>query len=178
MRRDEKEGLLHFRVMRNDGASDNMIGLISCKNIYSRQLPKMPKEYIVRLVLDRQHTSLGCFFKDELVGGITYRHHPSQAFGEIAFCAVSASHQARLLLCLPRSVLLRIACCAVSASHQARTLPEGCIASDRECVAFCAASHQVRLRLYLPRTLLEYFCSASPAAFFLSAGALLTTYVK
>jgi histone acetyltransferase len=29
--------------------------LIDLKNIFSRQLPKMPKEYIVKLVFDRNH---------------------------------------------------------------------------------------------------------------------------
>jgi len=32
--------------------------LIDFKNIISRQLPKMPKEYIVRLVFDRNHECL------------------------------------------------------------------------------------------------------------------------
>lgn len=30
-----------------------MIQLIALKNIFAKQLPKMPKEYIVRLVMDR-----------------------------------------------------------------------------------------------------------------------------
>ena len=29
--------------------------LITLKNIFGKQLPKMPKEYIVRLVMDRRH---------------------------------------------------------------------------------------------------------------------------
>jgi histone acetyltransferase len=32
--------------------------LIYLKNIFARQLPKMPKEYIVKLVFDRNHESL------------------------------------------------------------------------------------------------------------------------
>ena len=32
--------------------------LIDLKNIFARQLPKMPKEYIVKLVFDRNHESL------------------------------------------------------------------------------------------------------------------------
>merc|ERR1711871_890573 len=55
----------------------------------------MPKEYIVRLVLDRQHCSL-CVIKSGLVvGGITYRPHYSQGFAEIAFCAITASEQVK-----------------------------------------------------------------------------------
>ena len=69
--------------------------LIDLKNIFSAQLPKMGKEYIARLVLDRKHISLICRFQGLVVGGVTYRPHPTQAFAEIAFCAVSASHQVR-----------------------------------------------------------------------------------
>ena len=32
--------------------------LIDLKNIFARQLPKMPKEYIVKLVFDRNHESM------------------------------------------------------------------------------------------------------------------------
>lgn len=91
----EKEGLLRFAIVRNDGDAQSLISLIDLKNVFAKQLPKMPKEYIVRLVLDRHHTSLACIFQQQLVGGITYRLHATQAFAEIAFCAVSATHQVR-----------------------------------------------------------------------------------
>ena len=91
----EQHGMLSFRILTNDGDTQKMIDLIHLKNIFGKQLPKMPKEYIARLVLDRQHMSLACCFQGEVVGGITYRPHPTQAFAEIAFCAVSADHQDR-----------------------------------------------------------------------------------
>ena len=49
---------LCFAVIRNDGTPKNMERLITLKNIFSKQLPKMPKEYIVRLVMDRRHFSM------------------------------------------------------------------------------------------------------------------------
>lgn len=55
---EEELGSLTFEVVTNDGTRNNMIDLIECKNIFSLQLPKMPKEYITRLVLDRNHRSL------------------------------------------------------------------------------------------------------------------------
>ena len=58
--RHERAGLLRFRVYQNDGAAESLIALMHCKSIYGKQLPKMPKEYIVRLVLDRSHKSLAC----------------------------------------------------------------------------------------------------------------------
>jgi histone acetyltransferase len=91
----EREGRLRFVVVSNDGQDSSLISLIDLKNIFAKQLPKMPKEYIVRLVLDRHHTSLACVFDGEVVGGVTYRRHAAQAFAEVAFCAVSATHQVR-----------------------------------------------------------------------------------
>ena len=49
--------------MRNTGENDeenlyNMKLLTDLKNIIAKQLPKMPKEYIVRLVFDKHHESM------------------------------------------------------------------------------------------------------------------------
>ena len=54
----EEKGLLDFVVIRNDGNMDNLKLLTDLKNIIAKQLPKMPKEYIVRLVFDRKHESM------------------------------------------------------------------------------------------------------------------------
>ena len=55
---EEKSGTIKFQVVSNDGQDDHMIWLIGVKNIFSQQLPNMPKEYIVRLVLDRSPCSV------------------------------------------------------------------------------------------------------------------------
>ena len=89
----EKEGLLTFPIVYNDGTEEALIALIQLKTIFTQQLPKMPKEYITRLVLDRRHVSLTCCFKGEIVGGITYRPVQEQALSEIVFCAVRAEDQ-------------------------------------------------------------------------------------
>ena len=91
--KQEQEGLLLFPVVNNDKKDASVLTLIKLKAIFCQQLPKMPKEYISRLVLDRQHVSLACTFKGEVVGGITYRPVFSQRMAEIVFCAVSATHQ-------------------------------------------------------------------------------------
>lgn len=65
------------------------------KNIFARQLPNMPKEYIVRLVLDQTHKSMMIIKNGAVVGGITYRPYMPAGFGEIAFCAITANHQVR-----------------------------------------------------------------------------------
>ena len=59
----EEKGLFDFVVIRNTGVNnkenlDNMKLLTDLKNIIAKQLPKMPKEYIVRLVFDKHHESM------------------------------------------------------------------------------------------------------------------------
>ena len=53
------------------------------KNIFSKQLPKMPKEYIVRLVFDRRHYSMAILYQNKVIGGICYRPYYEQRFAEI-----------------------------------------------------------------------------------------------
>ena len=89
----EASGLLRFHVVRNDDEAQSLITLIEVKNIYTMQLPKMGAEYIVRLVLKPDHSSLICRHDGKVVGAITYRPHMTQTFAEIAFCCVSATHQ-------------------------------------------------------------------------------------
>lgn len=60
----------------------------------------MPKEYIARLVFERRHRSVGIVnpANNQCIGGITYRTFPGTScasLGEIAFCAVSATHQVK-----------------------------------------------------------------------------------
>lgn len=50
---DEQAGLIDFVVVENDDSQEAMIVLTGAKNIFQKQLPKMPKEYITRLVYDR-----------------------------------------------------------------------------------------------------------------------------
>lgn len=50
-------GEIAFEYVVNDGSDQALMWLVGLKNIYSRQLPNMPKEYITRLVLDRRHRS-------------------------------------------------------------------------------------------------------------------------
>jgi histone acetyltransferase len=90
-------------IVINDGKRENLIRLIGLKSLFARQLPKMPKEYIARLVFDRRHKSLAILSNDpskkecddEIIGGICYRAYPDMRFAEIAFCAVSASQQVK-----------------------------------------------------------------------------------
>ncbi|KAK6940751.1 Bromodomain [Dillenia turbinata] len=91
----EEEGRLKFVCQSNDSVDEHMVWLIGLKNIFARQLPNMPKEYIVRLVMDRNHKSMMVIRRKQVVGGITYRPYVSQKFGEIAFCAITADEQVK-----------------------------------------------------------------------------------
>ncbi|GMF15289.1 unnamed protein product [Phytophthora lilii] len=93
---EEDSGRLKFEVIKNDGTDEHMIQLTTLKNIFAKQLPKMPKEYIVRLVFDHNHRSM-LILKNgtHVIGGICYRPFEKNHFAEIAFCAINASDQVK-----------------------------------------------------------------------------------
>lgn len=94
---------LKYIMVRNDGKPESLIKLVALKSLFSRQLPKMPRTYIARLVFDRKHISLVILNDDpatkdtdeEVIGSICYRPFYEMRFAEIAFCAVNASHQVK-----------------------------------------------------------------------------------
>lgn len=93
---EENEGKIEFRVVSNDNTRENMMVLTGLKNIFQKQLPKMPKEYIARLVYDRSHLSMAVIRKPlTVVGGITYKPFNKRQFAEIVFCAISSTEQVR-----------------------------------------------------------------------------------
>jgi histone acetyltransferase len=93
---EERSGLIEFRVVTNDGAHGSMVLLTGLKNIFQRQLPKMPREYITRLVMDRNHMSMAIVKRgNHVVGGITYRPFNRRKFAEIVFCAITSTEQVK-----------------------------------------------------------------------------------
>lgn len=93
---EENEGKIEFRVVNNDNSRENLMVLTGLKNIFQKQLPKMPKEYIARLVYDRSHLSMAVVRKPlTVVGGITYKPFNKREFAEIVFCAISSTEQVR-----------------------------------------------------------------------------------
>jgi hypothetical protein len=96
---EEREGVIEFRVVNNDNTKENMIILTGLKNIFQKQLPKMPREYIARLIYDRNHLSMAIVKKPlQVVGGITYRPFNHRKFAEIVFCAITSSEQVKVLV--------------------------------------------------------------------------------
>jgi ribosomal protein S18 acetylase RimI-like enzyme len=97
---------IKFTMVQNDVEKDDptsLIRLVGLKTLFAKQLPKMPKEYIARLVFDPRHKSLAILSDDpadsetddEIIGAICYRPYPDMRFAEIAFCAVSANQQVK-----------------------------------------------------------------------------------
>ncbi|GAA5932180.1 hypothetical protein JCM1841_001219 [Sporobolomyces salmonicolor] len=93
---EERAGIIRFVVVTNDASPASMIILTGLKNIFQKQLPKMPREYIARLVFDRAHYSMAIVKRGlEVVGGITYRPFEGQKFAEIVFCAITGTEQVK-----------------------------------------------------------------------------------
>ncbi|GAA5960113.1 hypothetical protein JCM3765_002475 [Sporobolomyces pararoseus] len=93
---EERAGVIKFVVVTNDASPASMIILTGLKNIFQKQLPKMPREYIARLVFDRAHYSMAIVKRGlEVVGGITYRPFEGQKFAEIVFCAITGTEQVK-----------------------------------------------------------------------------------
>jgi N-acetylglutamate synthase-like GNAT family acetyltransferase len=85
-----------FQVITNDNTEQNSIWLMGAKKIFATQLPKMPREYIVRLVMDRKHKTMVLLkHGTKPVGGICYRPNYTQKFAEIAFCAIDSTEQVK-----------------------------------------------------------------------------------
>ncbi|KAI8889729.1 putative histone acetyltransferase [Backusella circina FSU 941] len=92
----EKSGEVRVQVVLNDGLRQSMILLTGLKNVFQKQLPKMPKEYIARLVYDRNHHSIALIrTPHKVIGGICYRPFDAQEFAEIVFCAVASTEQVK-----------------------------------------------------------------------------------
>lgn len=123
LERDNTYDKLRWIVVKNNGRPESLIKLVALKSLFSKQLPKMPRAYIARLVFDRRHTAIAILSDDpavkdtdeEVIGSICYRAFPEMRFAEIAFCAVNAAHQVKVRSFLPRSVA------AVSSSEGMRT---------------------------------------------------------
>lgn len=93
---EEKQGQIEFQVVNNDNSHRSNIILTGLKCIFQKQLPKMPKDYIARLVYDKTHLSIAIVKQPlEVVGGITYRPFNARTFAEIVFCAISSDQQVK-----------------------------------------------------------------------------------
>lgn len=90
----DKQRAYDFISLRNNGVPMVMKQLIDLKNVFAKQLPKMPKEYIVRLVFDAKHESIVLVDeKGVIFGGVTFCVFMEVRLCEIVFLAISSDHQ-------------------------------------------------------------------------------------
>ena len=96
---EERKGVIAFHCIANSLTDkvpkQTMLWLIALQNVFSHQLPRMPKEYITRLVFDPKHKTLALVKDGRPIGGICFRTFPSQGFSEIVFCAVTSNEQVK-----------------------------------------------------------------------------------
>lgn len=74
-----------------------MIILTGLKALFQKQLPKMPREYIARLVYDSNSRCLAIIKHGyQVVGGICFRPFPHRKFAEIVFFATNSADQVKV----------------------------------------------------------------------------------
>lgn len=93
-----REGKVEVQLLCSDALEEEGgLLLVELKNLFQKQLPKMPKEYVARLVFDGKHTNM--LLREapsgSVIGGICFRPFFGQAFVEIVFCAVNSDLQIR-----------------------------------------------------------------------------------
>ena len=98
-RTEEVKGVIEFHIIANSFtkpiSKQCLLWLIGLQNVFSHQLPRMPKEYIARLVFDPKHRTLALIKENKVIGGICFRLFPTQGFSEIVFCAVTSNEQVK-----------------------------------------------------------------------------------
>jgi len=96
---EEKMGLISFHCFANSitgkVSKQTMLWLVAIQNVFSHQLPRMPKEYITRLVFDPKHRTLAIIKNGRPIGGICFRMFPTQGFSEVVFCAITSNEQVK-----------------------------------------------------------------------------------
>lgn len=83
--------------VENDMQAKSLILLTGLKTLFQKQLPKMPREYISRLVYDENSKCLAIVKRGlKVVGGICYRPFPHRGFAEIVFFATNSADQEKV----------------------------------------------------------------------------------
>jgi len=91
-----RRGVIKIVPVKNDGEPRSMIILTGLKTLFQKQLPKMPREYIARLVYDSNSRCLAIIKHGyQVVGGICFRPFPHRKFAEIVFFATNSADQVK-----------------------------------------------------------------------------------
>ncbi|KAI0081351.1 Bromodomain-containing protein [Panus rudis PR-1116 ss-1] len=91
-----RKGIIRIVPVENDGQPRSLVILTGLKTLFQKQLPKMPREYIARLVYDVNSKCLAIIKRGyKVVGGICYRPFPHRGFAEITFFATASVDQVK-----------------------------------------------------------------------------------
>lgn len=94
-----RKGLIKITPVENDNQARSLIILTGLKTLFQKQLPKMPREYIARLVYDANSKSLAIIKRGyKVVGGICYRPFSQRGFAEIVFFATNSADQEKVCI--------------------------------------------------------------------------------
>ena len=91
------KGVIQITPVENDMLPRSLVILTGLKTLFQKQLPKMPREYIARLVYDANSKALAIIKRGfKVVGGICYRPFPHRGFAEIVFFATNSADQEKV----------------------------------------------------------------------------------
>ncbi|KAH7919738.1 Bromodomain-containing protein [Leucogyrophana mollusca] len=91
-----RKGIIQITAVENDRQPRSLVILTGLKTLFQTQLPKMPREYIARLVYDSNSKALAIIKRGyKVVGGICYRPFPHRGFAEIVFFATASVDQVK-----------------------------------------------------------------------------------
>jgi hypothetical protein len=92
-----RKGVIKIVPVENDNESRSWVILTGLKTLFQKQLPKMPREYIARLVYDSNSKGLAIIKRGyKVVGGICFRPFPHRGFAEIVFFATNSADQEKV----------------------------------------------------------------------------------
>jgi len=93
-----KKGIIRVMAVDLDHTPRSLIVLCGLKTLFRKQLPKMPPEYISRLVYDHNSRALAIVKAGwKVVGGILFRPFPHRGFAEIVFFATASVDQIKVI---------------------------------------------------------------------------------
>uniref|UniRef100_A0A5S6QA34 histone acetyltransferase n=2 Tax=Trichuris muris TaxID=70415 RepID=A0A5S6QA34_TRIMR len=96
---EEERGQILVHVINNNLRQDQerqkLFWLLQLQNVISQQLPRMPLEYVTRIVWDHKHRNIVLIKNSIVIAGICFRMFVDQGFSEIVFCAVAANEQVK-----------------------------------------------------------------------------------
>ncbi|KAK1233163.1 histone acetyltransferase [Marasmius sp. AFHP31] len=91
-----RNGIISITPVENDKQPRSLVILTGLKTLFQKQLPKMPREYIARLVYDSNSKGLAIIKRGyKVVGGVCYRPFPQRGFAEIVFFATASVDQVK-----------------------------------------------------------------------------------